>query len=490
MSVKRLVGRLASAAAFAVSLGACSESSDNGAAAGSPSGTGGAPAAGSPGQTSSGGSNASGASTSTSGGGSVVVGISGATGAGGAATCAGETTSAKQVPLDIYLMLDSSGSMTEPTITSDKWNDVLSALGEFISDPGSEGIGLGLQYFPILDPSVPDACSTDADCGANNSCITSICLNVLLDADVALPCDEDADCNYDTSFEPTCGRIGDCPADGLLCLPDVPDTCTSECLPLTTCLRYSSCDVGVYATPAVPIAPLPASQVALRASLEAKMPDGKTPTAPALGGAIQHAQEWGASHPDHEVVVLLATDGLPTECLADPDSPAAAIAEVSSAAQAGLEEGVRTFVIGVFTPDDIRLGARDNLDQIATAGGTEHAYVVDSSQDVTAQFLEALSVIRGERLGCEFQVATSAQNDVDFDRVNVDFTSGATTTRVPRVADQGACDATRGGWYYDVDPSAGEPERIIVCPKSCADFGSAEDASVQIELGCLSEIIE
>ena len=192
------------------------------------------------------------------------------------------------------------------------------------------------------------------------------------------------------------------------------------------------------------------------------------------------------------MVTLLATDGWPTECFMDEDpTDVEAIAEIAAVAEAGLRDGIQTFVIGVFSPADITQGARGNLDQIATAGGTEQAFVVDSSQDVTAQFLEALSAIRGDRLGCEFQVPASDQGrDVDFDRVNVDFTSGSTTTRIPRVNGQNSCDPARGGWYYDVEPTAGDPQRIIICPKSCSDFASASDASVQIELGCLSEIIE
>jgi hypothetical protein len=165
---------------------------------------------------------------------------------------------------------------------------------------------------------------------------------------------------------------------------------------------------------------------------------------------------------------------------------------VASIAEAGLAAGVQTFVIGVFTPqEDADFGAGMNLNTIAAAGGTDRAFIVDASQNVTMQFLEALNTIRGAKLSCEFQVPKAdSTGDVDFGRVNVDFSTGATTTRIPRVADQSACNATRGGWYYDVDPSVGEPTRIIVCPSNCETFQTADNASVQIELGCLTEIIE
>ena len=248
-----------------------------------------------------------------------------------------------------------------------------------------------------------------------------------------------------------------------------------------------------YATPEVAIAELPAAEPALVASLQAKMPEGKTPTAPALQGAIEHVKSWKASHPDHTTIALLATDGLPTECFADPASSAdEGVAEVVAIAADGRTDGVQTFVIGVFTQDeDLELGARQNLNRVAMAGGTDQAFIVDAGQDVAGQFLEALNVIRGARLSCEFKIPESdGTREVDLNKVNVDFTMGTTTTRVPRVNSLSACDPVRGGWYYDVDPSAGEPSRIIICPTSCQAFQAAQNASVQIELGCASEVIE
>jgi len=49
------------------------------------------------------------------------------------------------------------------------------------------------------------------------------------------------------------------------------------------------------------------------------------------------------------------------------------------------------------------------------------------------------------------------------------------------------CDATAGGWYYDVDPdppTRGSPTQIIACEKSCSDFKAAMGAKVDIALGC------
>src|SRR5690606_6021706 len=85
-------------------------------------GTGGAPAAvaGGPGTGGVGGM----PSPGSSGGTGPIVNIGGGPGTSGE-SCTGETTTAKLVPLDLYLMLDSSGSMLETTEdgagSADKW---------------------------------------------------------------------------------------------------------------------------------------------------------------------------------------------------------------------------------------------------------------------------------------------------------------------------------------------------------------------------------
>jgi hypothetical protein len=499
-----LAGRLALTALTALTLAglaACSSEEGSGTDVGN-----GPAAGGAAGQSSSnGGKSTSGGSSATSGGapatgvgGGQVIGISGSLGSSGSGpTCAGDTAKAELVPLDIYLMLDSSGSMlNETTLFSDKWTEVGEALVAFLRAPESAGIGVGLQYFPIRLASVPDVCTADPACGEGGPCQSKVCLNVALEINALLPCASDAECDFDTQFPAECVTLGDCSIDPTsYCFTEyAAETCMGgSCTRTGYCTRTASCDVPTYGTPEVAIAALPAAEPALVASLQAKMPEGKTPTAPALSGAIEHVKSWKASHPDHTTIALLATDGLPTECFANPAASGEdAVAEVVAIAADGRADGVQTFVIGVFTEDeDLELGARQNLNRVAMAGGTEQAFIVDAGQDVAAQFLDALNVIRGARLSCEFKIPESdGTREVDLNKVNVDFTMGATTTRVPRVNSLTACDPVRGGWYYDVDPSAGEPSRIIICPTSCQAFQAAQNASVLIELGCASEVIE
>jgi uncharacterized protein YegL len=97
-------------------------------------------------------------------------------------------------------------------------------------------------------------------------------------------------------------------------------------------------------------------------------------------------------HPTHTVLVLLVTDGEPDACGID------LLGDTAAAASAGLaaNPSVATYVLGVGT-------SLDALNQIASAGGTRQAYIVDGTQNISAQIVEALNKIRGmTSLPCEF----------------------------------------------------------------------------------------
>ncbi|HEY1817118.1 MAG TPA: VWA domain-containing protein [Kofleriaceae bacterium] len=58
-------------------------------------------------------------------------------------SCVTSTETAMSTPLDIYIMLDQSGSMDMDS----KWTDVSSALETFVQQPNLNGISVGIQYF-------------------------------------------------------------------------------------------------------------------------------------------------------------------------------------------------------------------------------------------------------------------------------------------------------------------------------------------------------
>jgi hypothetical protein len=416
-------------------------------------------------------------------------------GAGGIGdSCAAHVSTAKLVPLDLYIMLDTSGSMLEVTATNvSKWDAIKSAIETFLNDSASAGLGVGLQYFPISKPNAPTSCNSDAQCtGDTGPCFLKWCYAAAADPQLGVvACERDSDClPYDggpCSTVAMCSKNAQwiCPTPGAACGNDpmtgmALGTCTA--MPPSVCEHTATCDIPTYAAPAVAIATLPGVAPAITKSIDAQMPDGTTPTGPALTGAIQQATAWAKAHPDHRVVTLLATDGLPTECTPTDINQVGAIAAQAVAATPSID----TFVIGVFGTQDVMDGAPANLDTIAQDGGTTSAFIVDTTKDVTAQFLAALDAIRGGKLDCSFQIPQPDDGQtLNYEQVNVQVSStGQPDALLYYVGSVDKCDAKTGGWYYDTDPGVTAPSKIITCPASCSAFQAATDASVEIALGC------
>jgi hypothetical protein len=481
------------AGALGASFAACSAGNPNNQFTGTSSG----------GSASGGHGGATNTGTASGTGGDVIINTGGtSTGTGGSGgSCAGVTNKAEQLPLDIYLMLDSSGSMADfaGLTFQTKWDAVNQALQGFFADSKSAGVGVGIQHFAIVDPLVPSSCTADAQCAHNGStCMLKSCINNDPTQGYLLtPCSVDADCSQ---YGSKCYQLGSCgpfdPTQGNYCFnttaAGVPNFCQgtgTKCQALTQsfCTSQDTCALVDYATPAVEIAALPGNAGALNGAIGGWSPNGLTPTSAALGGAIQHAQAWAAQNPTHAVVVVLATDGMPTEC-APLDIPS--IAGLASAGNSGAHP-VKTFAIGVFAPTDIFSGAQANLDAIAAAGGTTKSFVVDTTQNVEAQFQAALDAIRGAKLACEFKVpAASGTGSLDYGAVNVKYTpQGKPAQTVGYVGSLANCDPTKGGWYYDVDPTSGAtPTKIIMCKKTCDAFSAATGGQVDIEVGCATII--
>jgi len=251
------------------------------------------------------------------------------------------------------------------------------------------------------------------------------------------------------------------------------------------------CDAASYATPAVEVAPLPGAANALIASLTQHLVDGLTPTAGALSGAIQHAQALARANPTHKLAVLLATDGLPSECTPVDIPGANGIGAIAAAAYAATP-AVATYVIGVFAPDE-QADAQANLDALAAAGGTGRAFVINTSQNVSQSFVDALNAVRSSGLACQYMLPAPPADggQVDYFSVNVQFTSGSgTAVTVGNVKDRASCSATKGGWYYDVDPATGgTPQTISICDTSCTQMKADPAGRIDILLGCKTVII-
>lgn len=237
-----------------------------------------------------------------------------------------------------------------------------------------------------------------------------------------------------------------------------------------------SCKASDYATPAVAIDSVSTVKSAILRSIDATRPNGNTPTIAALEGAIDYAKSWAQSKPQHVVIDIFATDGQPHGiCNNNMD-------DITAIAANGVKgtPSIRTFVIGVTTPNDTDL--TDNLNAIADKGGSGTPFLVDTSQDVDAKFLEALNKIRGAALGCTYSMPVPKSGEADLTRLAVQYKPSSGSVQIFRqVADKASCPASGNGWYLD---NATAPKKVILCSATCTLVSADPGGEVDILVTC------
>lgn len=238
-------------------------------------------------------------------------------------------------------------------------------------------------------------------------------------------------------------------------------------------LGQTSCEKGEYREAAVGVTQ---EHEAVIASLAGREPTGETPTGAALRGACEYASDWQKKTPGHEVVILLVTDGIPeapASCAGSACCPT--LDDAVRAAKDCTKAGVRSFVLGVGP-------ALGNLAQIAEAGGTRDAYLVED-RNAAADVLAALNQIRfAASIPCELSIPKPPGTaSLDYSRVNLSLSAagGCDFEPVYYVADPAECPAS-GGWSYD---NASSPSRVNLCPATCARV-TEPDARLRFSIGC------
>ena len=197
--------------------------------------------------------------------------------------CATSSADGQPVPLDLYFMVDTTGSMTcsvpdsgpcdQPMApmpgVETRWSVLSAALKAFIADPANAGLGMGIRFFPV-----PDTGGGRPNNGGNNNAV---------------------------------------------------------------------CSAASYLTPAVEIAQLPGSATQLTNAVTMQSPAGTTPTVPSITAALEHATTWALAHPTHRVAVVYATDGYPAGCTGNTIDAAAALAKRGFDSS----PSISTYVLGV-----------------------------------------------------------------------------------------------------------------------------------------------
>ena len=151
-ATKRVVSPIAAAALLAAGLMACSNGTD---------GSGGGNSGGAGNGTGNGNGTGSGTIANGSGGSNSAGTFSNGTGTGSGVGggCATTTQQAQKIPLDMYIMLDESGSMDSTIgMGQTRWTAVTTALNSFLQQPQSAGLGVGIQFFGLGPDSFNDSC--------------------------------------------------------------------------------------------------------------------------------------------------------------------------------------------------------------------------------------------------------------------------------------------------------------------------------------------
>ncbi len=395
---------------------------------------------------------------------------------------------AELASLDIYVLLDSSGSMEELTADGLTKADALyGALEGFLTAEDSEGLGAALTFFPIEDESVSEFCDSDDVCGGGDeSCFAPDVCSMSSQA-----CRNDADC---PEAGETCLDLGRCEGTEDFCVigggfggcgPAV------RCVDFGLCINRISCDTSDYRRPVVPLGLLPENAPRIIEALTSREIDGGTPTLPALTGVMERARRRTIESPGSKVIVLLATDGFPESCddnLPSPYDPdpdrTLGIPAPAEIAAAGARGGIETFVVGVFEPEEEEL-ARENLSRLALAGGTDEALIVTTEFNVTERLLEVFTEVRESVQTCIYSIpaegAVPDPRDLDVRLLE----RGGDERRISRVDSLEDC---RGdGYFFEGDLMPGDrPGYLELCPASC-EFAERDDVFVEMQSGCEME---
>lgn len=236
------------------------------------------------------------------------------------------------------------------------------------------------------------------------------------------------------------------------------------------------CDPKSYETPNVPMTALPSD--VFRQAIDAVTPKtasdwlSGTPTLAVTKGTIAFIEPLAAADPASRYAIVLVTDGYPQGCNDnDISSVADTVAEVASE--------IPTYVIGVSNPP----GGPDtvsNLNDVAVAGGTDHAFLVTTGdpQRTKADFRAAVTGIRTQALSCQFDIPVLPDGQsFDPEAANVSYTVG---TEHVELGYDAAC-TSDGAWRYD---DAASPTRMELCDTTCDAVKAAAGAVLEVDFGC------
>jgi hypothetical protein len=246
--------------------------------------------------------------------------------------------------------------------------------------------------------------------------------------------------------------------------------------------RDRMCTAGVYSTPSVPMTALPSPLFS--SAIESVTPKGDddwrmgTPTVAVMQGLQTAVGKERTSKPGRYAIVLV-TDGYPQLCDGQNE-----VRLVSAESAKALKAQLPTYVIGVANPKDEGPENVTGMHEIAKAGGTGSAFIIDTG-DATATataFTNAIAKIRTAAVSCSVAIPTSSERAFDKSRVTVHYNGqkGATTLTY-----DATCKASNA-WHYD---SVTDPKQIELCASTCDAVRADPTAQLEVGFACKSVIV-
>ncbi len=240
----------------------------------------------------------------------------------------------------------------------------------------------------------------------------------------------------------------------------------------------TECNPATYAQPSIEIEDIAtaAPKILQAVADERSLLGGQTPWFPALQGALMHAQDWHTANPNRITVVVLVTDGYPTDCDQDLSDITEMVGEYNAGVQGAYNTRgnppIRTYVIGVAVD-------KFNLDAVAQAGGSNVATIVDST-DAVSQFANAMVNITSASIPCTVSLPAPPTGEIlDPGKVQVVYKPfQGSDQEFPAANSSAGCASASGGWYYD-NPT--HPTSVTLCPCSCANLGAGD---IEFRFGC------
>jgi hypothetical protein len=240
----------------------------------------------------------------------------------------------------------------------------------------------------------------------------------------------------------------------------------------------AECNPATYAQPSIEIEDIAtaAPKILQAVADERSLLGGQTPWFPALQGALMHAQDWHTANPNRITVVVLVTDGFPTDCDQDMSDITEMVGEYNAGVQGAYNTrgnpAIRTYVIGVAVD-------QFNLDAVAQAGGSTAATIVDST-DAVSQFANAMVNITSASIPCTVPLPAPPSGEIlDPGKVQVVYKPfRGDDQEFPAANLSAGCASASGGWYYD---NSAHPTSVTLCPCSCANLGAGD---IEFRFGC------